>query len=93
MNELKPNTKNLYWCHEKGEYCGLWVVATSRGRAKDFYRAQTETDFCDVRCELHKKNVGNVAEGCVDVFDEKTLKKLGVTYEVDEDERRKENAE
>ena len=83
MNKTKPDTKNLYWCCEKGEYCGLWVVATSRGRAKNFFSCEIETPFCDVRCELHKKDVGNVAEGCVN--DEKTLKKLGVEYTEDDD--------
>ena len=80
----EKGTKNLYWCHEKGEWCGLWVVATSRGRAKELFAAEIEIDFCDVRCTLHKKDVGDIAEGCID--DDRIAAKLGVTYEEDEDE-------
>ena len=81
----EKDTRNLYWCHEKGYDWGLFVVSTSRGRAKDFYRAETETDFCDVRCELHKKNIGDIKEGIVEPFDVKTLEKLGVAYYEEDD--------
>lgn len=70
---------NLYWCHEKGEYFGLWVVAETKGKAKVMYCHETTTDFLDARCELHKKDVGDIEEGCLDLFD-KRLEMLGVTY-------------
>lgn len=77
---------NLYWCHEKHEYNGLWVVAESRGKAKVLYAFETTTDFLDVRCDLHRKDVGNIEEGCLDLLD-KRLEMLGVTYdEESEDE-------
>jgi hypothetical protein len=85
-HERRPRTAvNLYWCHEKGEYCGLWVVATTRGKAKHYYCMETETDYCDIRGTLCKKDVGDVAEGCVDAFDEETLKTLGVEYSEDDE--------
>lgn len=80
---------NLYWCREKGEYYyGSWVVAETKGKAKVMYCNKTDTDFLDARCELYKKDVGDIEEGCLDLFD-KRLDLLGVTYGLtmeDEDE-------
>ena len=71
---------NLYWCHEKGEYFGLWVVAETIGKAKQCYAVETFVHFTDVRCELHKKDIGNIEEGYLDLLD-KRLEMLGVTYD------------
>jgi hypothetical protein len=75
---------NLYWCHEKGEYFGLWVVAETSGKAKNLYAMETDIHFTEARCELHKKDVGNIEEGCLDLFDER-LDMLGVTYGITDD--------
>ena len=71
---------NLYWCHEKHEYCGLWVVAESAGKAKLLYSVETVTPFLDVRCDTHQKNIGDIDEGCLDDFDRR-LEMLGITYD------------
>lgn len=75
---------NLYWCHEKDEYYGLWVVAETRGKAKQHYALETNIHFTEARCELHKKDVGDIEEGCLDLFD-KRLDMLGVTYAITDD--------
>lgn len=71
---------NLYWCHEKGENFGLWVVAETSGKAKNLYAMETYIHFTEARCELHKKDVGNIEEGCLDLLD-KRLEILGITYD------------
>ena len=77
---------NLYWCHEKLEYCGLWVVAESRGKAKLLYSIETATPFLDVRCDTHRKNIGKVEEGCIGALDDKRLEILGVTYDIESED-------
>lgn len=71
---------NLYWCHEKDEYCGLWVVAETSGKAKQYYSGETDIHFTEARCELHRKDIGNIEDGCLDLLD-KRLDMLGVTYD------------
>lgn len=74
---------NIYWCHEKHEYCGLYVTATTRGRAKAIYSAEVECDITDVRTNIMRRGVNEHFEGVIDVG-EPILKKYGLTYGEDE---------
>lgn len=50
------NGKNrLYFCYPKSEYSGFFIIASSRGRAKQMYFWEDGwCDYIDVRCELKK---------------------------------------
>ena len=44
---------NIYWCFEKSDYFGLYVIAETRGQAKRIYADEVTERFIDIRC--HKK--------------------------------------
>lgn len=76
---------NIYWCHEKDEYCGLYVKARTRGSAKEIYSAEVECDFIDVRTHLLKHGINEIVEEVIDI-DSPLLKKYGLEYGEDEEQ-------
>lgn len=52
----------IYWCHESGEDCGLYVVAEGRGRAKSLFSSEIDVNFNDVRATIVHKDVESEEE-------------------------------
>ena len=46
---------NIFWCHEKNENYGLFVKASTRGRAKAIFSAEIECDITDVRTNIMRR--------------------------------------
>lgn len=57
---------NIYWCHEKHEYAGLYVVALTRGRSKVLYSDEVECEMIDVRTHIARRGVNEHFEGVID---------------------------
>lgn len=70
---------NIYFCYEPYENCGLYVIASSRGRAKDFYGCETDANYIDIRCTLIRKGVKESSEGCIQDGDP-IMKKYNLHY-------------
>ena len=78
-------SNRVYFCYEKGDFCGLFVIASSRGKAKELFAREVMTDFTEVRSRLSKKEVVDYDEGVIDVGDP-LLEKIGLQYCEDEEE-------
>ena len=50
-------TQNVYWCAEKGELGGLFVIAPTRGQAKQLYAEYIECRYIDVLINICKRGV------------------------------------
>ncbi len=74
---------NIYWCHEKNEYHGLFVKALTRGMAKVLYSQYVECDFIDVRTSISVRGIHEYFEGVID--DEKELERYGLSYDEEEE--------
>ena len=74
---------NIYWCHEKYEYHGLYVKALTRGRAKVLYSQYVECDLIDVRTSISVRGIHEYFESVID--DEKELERYGLSYDENED--------
>lgn len=70
---------NIYWCNEKHEPLGLYVIARTRGRAKERFAAEAECDFTDVRTQLMRRGVNEPFEGTIEEGSS-LLKKHGLEY-------------
>ena len=75
---------NIYWCSEKDEPYGLFVIAPTRGRAKVRYAAETECYFTDVRTCLMRRGIKEPFEGTIDEGSS-LLKKYNLEYGKEED--------
>lgn len=71
---------NIYWCFEKHDYYGLYVIAETRGQAKRIYADELTENFIDIRCHTYRKNVDEKA-GIIDGYDTKLLEKYNLEYE------------
>ena len=76
---------NIYWCHEKHEYSGLYIVAATRGRAKRIYADEVECKYLKVRTNIVKRGVNEQIEGVIE-FDSPLLEKYGLQYDEEEEE-------
>ena len=74
---------NIYWCFEKHDYYGLFVIAETRGQAKRIYADEVTEDFIDIRCHLYRKGVNEKA-GVIDPDDTKLLNKYNLEYSDEE---------
>ena len=74
---------NIYWCFEKHDYYGLFVVAETAGQAKRIYADEVTEYFIDIRCHVCRKNVDEKA-GIIEPEDTKTLEKYNLEYAEDE---------
>lgn len=70
---------NIYWCFEKTDYCGLYVIAETRGQAKQMFAEEVMARFIDIRSCIYRKKVNEKA-GIIDADDTKTLKKYKLEY-------------
>lgn len=75
---------NIYWCNEKHEYAGLFVKATTRGRAKVIYAAYVECRMIDVRTHIARRGINEDFEGVIE--DSKSLEKYNLSYDEEEEE-------
>lgn len=73
---------NIYWCEEKDEWGGLFVIAKSRGRAKAIFANEMDIDYTEVRTHLMKKGCKESSEGYIDIGSP-LLYKYGLHYEID----------
>lgn len=69
----------IYWCHESGEDCGLYVVAEGRGRAKSLFSSEIGTKFHDVRATIVHKDVENEEEQVLHIGADLMIK-YGLSY-------------
>lgn len=71
---------NIYWCFEKSDYFGLYVIAETRGQAKRIYADEVTECFIDIRCQIYRKNVNEKA-GIIEAENTKLLEKYNLEYE------------
>lgn len=75
---------NIYWCYEKDGYYGMYVKASTRGRAKVLYSDYVECKMIDVRTSISRRGIlPKFSEGVID--DETELKKYGLSYSEEEE--------
>ena len=76
---------NIYWCYERGNWGGLFVVAKTRGRAKEIFSAEVDCEYTEVRTNIYRRGVCEITE---DVIDEGSplLEKYGLEYAEEEEE-------
>ncbi len=48
---------NIYWCFEKYDDSGLFVIARTRGQAKRIFADEIGEHFLDIRCHIYRKNI------------------------------------
>lgn len=69
---------NVYFCHERGEEEGLYIVAQSGGRARSIYSGFSGVRFLKVKCRAILRGV----EGEEDILQvgSPKLKEYGISY-------------
>lgn len=75
---------NIYFCREKDEYAGLFVVAPTRGVAKAVFAEEMDCPYIDARAEIRRKDVDEFMPRCLSCLDEEdslTLERYGLEYE------------
>lgn len=78
-------TQNIYWCEEKGEFGGLYVIAQTRGKAKQLYAEYIKCRYIDVRTSLIGRGVNEMFSCVIDYVGSPLLKKYNLEYlEVEE---------
>lgn len=55
----------IYFCREKDEYEGLFVVAETRGLAKKIFANEVDCHFTDVRTEIRRRRVPEFKGRCL----------------------------
>ena len=75
---------NIYWCNEKNEPYGLFIIAPTRGRAKARYAFETTCEYLDVRTCLMRRGVNEPFEGII-YEGSSLLKKYNLEYGKEED--------
>lgn len=78
-------TCNIYWCEEKGEFGGLYVIAPTRGQAKQLYSEEIECSYIDVRTQIIRRGVNEMFSCVIDDVDSPLLKKYGLEYSEEEE--------
>lgn len=76
---------NIYFCHEKGESYGLYIIAETLNRAKMLYSAEYGDPYIEIRGHLMRKNVNEKRESTIYNYDDKLLKKYDLEYTEIED--------
>lgn len=69
---------NVYFCHERGEEEGLYIVAQSEGRARSIYSGFSRVRFLAVKCRAILRGVDG-EEDILQVGSPK-LKEYGISY-------------
>jgi hypothetical protein len=70
----------IFWCHEKDDACGLYVVAMTRGRAKKLFANEVDCSLLDIRSRIVKRGAKEVFEGVIET-DSPLLEKYGLRYD------------
>ena len=77
-------TTNIYWCQEKDDYSGLFVIAPTRGMAKVVFADEINCKFVDVRTQIYKRGVNEDFCGIIE-SDSPLLEKYNLKYTEDEE--------
>ena len=72
--------QHIYWCEEKGEFGGLFVMAQTRGKAKQLYANYIECNYTDVRTSLARRGVNEIYSCVIDDSGSPLLKKYNLEY-------------
>ena len=78
-------TQNIYWCYEKGGWGGLFVIAPTRGQAKELYSSEIECRYIDVRTSIVRRGVNEEFSCVIDDVGDSLLKKYNLEYQEDEE--------
>ena len=70
---------NIYWCYEKNDYSGLYIIEETRGKAKLRFAYETGDEYINVRSQTYRKNVDERA-GIIEAEDTKLLNKYNLEY-------------
>ena len=70
---------NIYWCQELEEPYGLYIIAKTRGRAKDMFSREVGCDYISVRTKIFRRGVTETIEGEI-LEDSPLLKKYNLEY-------------
>lgn len=81
--EEMDNAMSIFWCHEKDDDCGRYVVATTRHSARRIYAAEYDCNKTDVFTKTIKRGATERVEGVIDV-DSPLLEKYGLRYDEEE---------
>lgn len=73
-------TQSIYWCEEKGEFGGLFVIAPTRGQAKRLYAEYIECRYIDVRTSLVRRGVMWRLPCVIDDVGSPLLKQFNLEY-------------
>lgn len=74
-------TQNIYWCEEKGEQGGLFVIAQTRGKARQLYAEYIECRYIDVRTSLMRRGVNEDFSCIISNPNSALLKKYKLEYQ------------
>lgn len=70
---------NIYWCYNRYDFYGVYVVATNRNKARLYAIGDIDCDYIDINANCKAKNV-NLAEGTtMDCSDTDLIIKYGLT--------------
>lgn len=78
-------TQDIYWCYEKGGWGGLFVLAETRGKAKQLFVDEIECRYIDVRTRLMTRGVNSLFSYVIDDPDSPLLKKYNLEYQEEEE--------
>lgn len=78
------NVMTIFWCHEREDDSGLYVVAMTRHSARKIFANEVECNKMDVFTKTVKRGAMEHFEGVIGV-DSPLLEKYGLQY--DEEER------
>lgn len=70
---------NIYWCFEKNDYFGLYVIAETRGKAKQIFADEIGESYIDIRSHIYRRGV-NERKGIIEAEDTKLLNKYNLEY-------------
>lgn len=79
---------NIYFCREYDENAGLFVIAVSRGKAKEIFAGEVDCRFTDVRLDIRKRSVPEFMQRCLFADDEEdvlVLERYGLEYDYEEE--------
>ena len=72
--------QNIYWCQEKGGWGGLFVIAPTRGQAKQLFASEIECRFIDVLTSIIRRGVNEDFPCVIDDIGSPLLKKYNLEY-------------
>ena len=78
-------TQNIYWCEEKRQYGGLYVLAPTRGKAKQLYAEYIECQYIDVRISIVKRGAMWQFPCVIDDIKSPLLKQFNLEYTEEEE--------